>query len=153
MMQGGREVIDSLDGWLITLTSHVLVDELRTHQALKRGGRQQPQLPVRQASYLNLFNRMASARNTPSSEVAVGEAVRLVQSALDCLPAELARVVRLRHLEGLTYEQIAAEIERSVPAVRGLLTRGLAKLRLELRSAGRFFSDASTLAANPTINE
>lgn len=148
LRDGGGEAIDSFDRWLLTLTSSVLVDQLRAHQAVKRGGRQRPaRMAAEQTSFLDLFNRVASSRTSPSSEVAVDEAVRMVQMALKCIPDELGRVVHMRHIEGLSYEQISEQIDRSVPAVRGLLTRGMRKLRVELRSASRFFSDAGTTLA------
>ncbi|HRX85397.1 MAG TPA: sigma-70 family RNA polymerase sigma factor [Phycisphaerae bacterium] len=148
LRDGGGEAIDSFDRWLLTLTSSVLVDQLRAHQAVKRGGRQRPaRMAAEQTTFLDLFNRVASSRTSPSTEVAVGEAVRLLQSALECIPEDLGRVVRMRHIQGMSYEQISREIDRSIPAVRGLLTRGMRKLRTELRSASRFFSDAGTTLA------
>lgn len=139
--------IESVDQWLTKLAANVVVDHLRTQRALKRGGdcRHRHDEDVR-SSYINLFQRVAHPRNTPSSEVAMEEAVRLMTLALDTIPEDQSRAIRMRHLDGLSYQEISTCMERTVPAVRGLLARGLVNLRSQLQSSARFFSDAASSA-------
>ena len=50
-------------------------------------------------------------------------------NALMELPDDQREVVILKHLKNQTLQQIADETQRTVPAIAGLLRRGLAKLR------------------------
>jgi RNA polymerase sigma-70 factor (ECF subfamily) len=52
--------------------------------------------------------------------------------ALAALPEPQREVVVLKHLRSWTLQQIAAHLDRSVPAVASLLRRGLADLRRRL---------------------
>jgi RNA polymerase sigma-70 factor (ECF subfamily) len=45
------------------------------------------------------------------------------------LPADYREVLVLRHLEGLTFPQVAQRMERSLDSVEKLWMRGLARLR------------------------
>ncbi len=54
--------------------------------------------------------------------------LQLANSLLE-LPVDQREVVILKHLRDRTLQQIADESGRTVPAVAGLLRRGLAKLR------------------------
>lgn len=56
-----------------------------------------------------------------------------VQRALQALPAEYQRVLRLRLLEGRSTADVAAAMNRSAGAVRVLQYRALAELRNRLR--------------------
>jgi RNA polymerase sigma-70 factor (ECF subfamily) len=139
--------IESAESWLTKLASNTLVDHLRAQRALKRGGTRQHVYDADlRASYINLFQRLASPRNTPSSEIAMEEAARLMKMALDTIPEDQSRAIRLRHLDGLSYKEISTCMARTVPAVHGLLARGLVSLRFQLQSASRFFSDATSTA-------
>jgi RNA polymerase sigma factor (sigma-70 family) len=57
--------------------------------------------------------------------------VRLAE-ALAALPDDQRRAVELKHLEGLTLVEVARCMGRTVPAVAGLLQRGLRGLREHL---------------------
>jgi RNA polymerase sigma-70 factor (ECF subfamily) len=61
------------------------------------------------------------------------EAVKLLRT-LDRLPDDQQLVVRLRHLEGWSLAQISAHLNRSEPAIVGLLKRGMQSLRKYLHS-------------------
>jgi RNA polymerase sigma-70 factor (ECF subfamily) len=50
------------------------------------------------------------------------------------LPPEQRRVIELRHLRGLPVAEVAELMERSRPAVVGLLYRGLKRLRILLEA-------------------
>lgn len=55
--------------------------------------------------------------------------VRIALAALRSLPDRQARAVWARHVEGLSYDEIAARLGLSEPAVRSLLHRGRRALR------------------------
>ncbi|MCA9067578.1 MAG: hypothetical protein KDA84_01560, partial [Planctomycetaceae bacterium] len=56
--------------------------------------------------------------------------------ALRELPEDQRRAVELRHVHGLTVKDIAEAMEKSLPAVGGLLQRGLKTLREKLQRPG-----------------
>jgi RNA polymerase sigma-70 factor (ECF subfamily) len=64
-------------------------------------------------------------------------AIEEVQRALQALPAEYQRVIRLRLLEGRSTADVAAAMNRSPGAVRVLQYRALAELRNRLRERAR----------------
>jgi len=66
---------------------------------------------------------------SPSEHVMRGEQSLLVAEALSKLPPDYQTVIVLRHLEGLTFPQVAARMERTVDSVEKLWLRGLTRLR------------------------
>jgi RNA polymerase sigma-70 factor (ECF subfamily) len=52
--------------------------------------------------------------------------------SLDRLPEDYREVLVLRHLEGLTFPEVAARLGRTVDSVRKVWIRGLARLRISL---------------------
>ena len=142
--------IGSVEPYLKRVALSVLVDHFRAQQAAKRGGKEDGPKTVRahdlQTSYVNLFERIAGPRRTPSSEVAVQEATAAVQIALQGLPDTQREAVQLHHIMGLSYEEIGIEMNRTVASVHGLLDRGMKNLRTRLGSATQFLSDADSEA-------
>ncbi len=69
--------------------------------------------------------------SSPSQRAERGEQTLLVANALGRLPDDYREVLVLRHLEGLTFPQVADRMGRSVDAVEKLWLRGLARLRRE----------------------
>jgi RNA polymerase sigma-70 factor (ECF subfamily) len=66
---------------------------------------------------------------SPSEHVMRGEQSLLVADALSKLPPDYQTVIVLRHLEGLTFPQVAERMERSVDSVEKLWLRGLTQLK------------------------
>jgi RNA polymerase sigma-70 factor, ECF subfamily len=69
---------------------------------------------------------------TPSSEVASLEERAAVEAALERLPPDYRQVVILRNRDGLTFEQIGTELQRSADSCRRLWGRALLMLQSEL---------------------
>ncbi len=67
--------------------------------------------------------------SSPSQQVANAEQAFLVAEAMGRLPEDYRKVLTMRHLEGLTFPEIATRMERSVDSVEKLWIRGLAKLK------------------------
>jgi len=67
--------------------------------------------------------------SSPSEQVMRGEQSLQVAHALSLLSPDYQSVIILRHLEGLTFPQIAERMERSVDSVEKLWLRGLTQLR------------------------
>jgi RNA polymerase sigma-70 factor (ECF subfamily) len=74
----------------------------------------------------------AAPLSTPSQHADRREQKVLLARALERLPEDYRDVIVLRHLEGLTFPEVARRLERSQDSVEKLWLRGLARLRQEL---------------------
>lgn len=72
---------------------------------------------------------LAADQSSPSESASRSEEILRLASALCKLPDDQRRVVELHHLKGLPIADIATQLDRTRPAVVGLLFRGLKKLR------------------------
>ncbi len=72
---------------------------------------------------------LVAAQSSPSQQAARREQAVLLADALDQLPPDYREVLVLRHLEGLTFPEVARRMERSLDSVEKLWMRGLARLR------------------------
>ncbi len=72
---------------------------------------------------------LAAQQSTPSQRVSRREQAVLLSDALGRLPADYREVLILRHLEGLTFPQVAARMGRSLDSVEKLWARALARVR------------------------
>jgi RNA polymerase sigma-70 factor (ECF subfamily) len=134
----------SFDAWITMVTNQCLADVIKLYRRRKRGGGVLNfHAHYDASSCLNLFNGLAGPCPTPSSEIAIKEAVSCVREAVAALPEDQRRAVELHHFEGRSYADISAAMQKSVPAVRGLIQRAVQTLRSDLGRASRFFSDAS----------
>jgi RNA polymerase sigma-70 factor (ECF subfamily) len=70
--------------------------------------------------------------SSPSQQAARREQAVLLADALDRLPAEYREVLILRHLEELSFPDVARRMNRSLDSVKNLWTRALARLRRTL---------------------
>ena len=75
---------------------------------------------------------LAADQTSPSGRVERQERLVRLADALTALPGDQRRAVELKHLQGLPLVEVARRMERSVPAVAGLLHRGLRSLREDL---------------------
>ncbi len=130
-----------VERWLVTVARRKAHHTLRSCRALKRGGNSEA-LAGRLDPGDTSLDGIPSPQRTPSGEAAAAEASLAIQEALTRLPRRERRVVSLRYLEGLGLPEIAQATNMSEAAVKGLLLRGVRRLRGELGWAGRFFSDA-----------
>ena len=75
----------------------------------------------------------ALPHSTPSQQAARREQAVILAAALARLLDEYREAVILRHLEGLSFPDVAARMGRSVDSVKKLWARGLARLREQMR--------------------
>jgi RNA polymerase sigma-70 factor, ECF subfamily len=81
----------------------------------------------------HLLDRGLMARQaSPSSQAARREQGLLLAESLNQLPEDYREVLVLRHLEGLTFPEVAERLDRTVDSVRKLWIRGLARMRTSL---------------------
>ncbi|MBX9790136.1 MAG: sigma-70 family RNA polymerase sigma factor [Pirellulales bacterium] len=79
---------------------------------------------------------VAAAIPTPSEQAVKREASRLLADALELLPEHYRQVILLRHIDELSFAEVAAQMGRSVDSVEKLWVRALGRLRKSL-GAGR----------------
>jgi RNA polymerase sigma-70 factor (ECF subfamily) len=72
---------------------------------------------------------LAAALSSPSRRAMRREQAVLLANALERLPPDYREVIILRHLEELTFPQVAERMGRSLNSVQKLWLRGLARLR------------------------
>lgn len=115
-----------LAGWLRTILANHLTDLLR------RNGREfDEQTLARQLeqSSARLDELLAADQSSPSQRITEAERLLHLADALRELPEDQRRAVELRHLKGLTLAEISESLGKTMPAVGGLLQRGLKTLR------------------------
>jgi RNA polymerase sigma-70 factor (ECF subfamily) len=76
-----------------------------------------------------LGHELAASLTSPSLQAVRREQAVLLADALEQLPDDYREVIILRHLEGLTFPEVARRMQRSQDSVEKLWLRGLAKLR------------------------
>jgi RNA polymerase sigma-70 factor, ECF subfamily len=72
--------------------------------------------------------------STPSKLAAQRERAVILAEALKELPAHYEEVIVLRHLEGLSFADVARRMDRTVSSVEKLWVRALAQLRRTLEN-------------------
>jgi RNA polymerase sigma-70 factor (ECF subfamily) len=72
---------------------------------------------------------LVAVQSTPSQRASKREQAVLLANALEELTEDYREVLVLRHMEGLTFPQIAEQMGRSVDSVEKLWLRGLTRLR------------------------
>jgi RNA polymerase sigma-70 factor (ECF subfamily) len=117
--------------WLRQILAGNLVDLLRRYFAAKgRDVRLEREIAesIDQSSAL-LDRGLVAPQSSPSHQAARREQSVLLAEALGRLPDDYREVLVLRHLEGLSFPDVARRMGRSLDSVEKLWMRGLARLR------------------------
>lgn len=117
--------------WLYLTAQNKIVDRARYWGSQKRDPRREEPMATN-PGYFSGYRTLLS----PSGAAIQGEEVADLEQAFDELPEEYAQVITLAKILGLSHDQIAEEMGRSVQASRMLLHRALARLGVIL-SRGR----------------
>ena len=75
---------------------------------------------------------LVAEQSTPSQQISQREQAVLLADALNQLPTDYREVIILRHLEGLTFPEVAHRMGRSLDSVEKLWVRALPRLRQTL---------------------
>lgn len=127
--------------WLTRLAEHNLIDAVRGLEAAKRPNpAQRVRAPAGADSMSELVGLLGATYTTPSRVAARGEANRFLDDALSRLPRDYERVIRMYDLDGVSIEQVAAQLGRSAGAVYMLRARAHDCLRQAMGTAANFFS-------------
>jgi RNA polymerase sigma-70 factor (ECF subfamily) len=120
-----------LVAWLRQILAATLANLVRHYLGRQRRDvRLEQELAADLDQSSRLRDRGLLAREASPSDLAARreQAVRLAD-ALDRLPANYREVLVLRHLEGLTFPEVARRMERSLGSVEKLWIRALPQLR------------------------
>ena len=132
----------TFEAWLRRIAQNNLRDAVKE---LGRQKRPQPgariQAPGGDDSYSSLFELLAGTAGTPSRHAARNERCAMLKAALNRLPPDYERVVRLYDLEGRPVGEVAAALGRSEGAVYMLRRRAHDCLRELLGPATRILED------------
>lgn len=117
--------------WLRRILVRNLSDQLKHHHSQKRDfQREQPLAELVEQAH----EALAAPLSTPSAYASRREQAVLLAGALAELPEDYREVVRMRHLEGRSFEEVAAVMGRSSGAVRMLWMRALERLGAKMES-------------------
>ena len=117
--------------WLLTVARSVAADAYRRESRKKRGGSSFS--AARQDGHRDATIAVNDPSPDPSESAAREESRRRVTAALKALPEEYSLPLTLRYIGGADYDTIGRQLGLSNGSLRGLLSRGLAKLRERLK--------------------
>jgi RNA polymerase sigma-70 factor (ECF subfamily) len=127
----------ALVSWLRQILLSHLVDLVRRHRdSRRRDVRLERDLAAElDHSSRHLDAALFARQSSPSEQASHREQAVLLADALSRLPDDYREVLVLRHLEGLTFAEVAGRMGRSVDSVDKLWVRALDRLRRSLRGA------------------
>jgi RNA polymerase sigma-70 factor, ECF subfamily len=116
--------------WLRAILANALAAAGRRFAAEARDANRERSLELElDQSSSRMEGLLAADQSSPSERaVRTDELLRLAR-AMNSLPPDQRQVVELHHLKGLPVAEVAQLMDKSRPAVVGLLFRGLKKLR------------------------
>ncbi len=117
--------------WLRQILAASLANLMRHYIGAKRRDvrLEQEMTDAVNRSSVALDRALVAPNPSPSQQASRREQAVLLADALGELPADYREVIVLRHLQGLTFPQVAERMGRSVTSVEKLWLRGLARMR------------------------
>jgi RNA polymerase sigma-70 factor (ECF subfamily) len=116
--------------WLRAILANVLAAASRGFETAARDvGRERSLEAELERSSARLERMLTADQTSPSQGAVRAEELLRLAAALGELPTDQRRAVELHHLQGLAIVDVAAQMQRTRPAVVGLLFRGLRRLR------------------------
>ncbi|SFB17981.1 RNA polymerase sigma-70 factor, ECF subfamily [Cohnella sp. OV330] len=115
-----REVDASFSTWLYTISRNTVLSELRKQKAAH--------LSLDDTTYVPL----APYEAAPEQTLLRNEKVAMVREAINNLPEKQRSALVLREYEGLDYQEIAGILGQTVSAVKSLLFRARASVKIQL---------------------
>lgn len=127
--------IEQFTGWLRRVLINNISNAIGTHVlAAKRSVRREQSFGDLSASVDQSHQRLSALacdpRRSPASEADHQELLSELASALEDLPADYRTVIGLRHLDGLSFSDVAARMQRTTGATRMLWLRAIERLRV-----------------------
>jgi RNA polymerase sigma-70 factor (ECF subfamily) len=117
--------------WLLTVARNTLINLIEHHTAQKRGGgrgggAEDDQRIVLMLEELSVYER------TPSRSALEHEAAAALERAIERLPDDYRRAIRLRYIQQLPLAEVAAALGRTLRATEMVCHRAIGLLRDDL---------------------
>jgi RNA polymerase sigma-70 factor (ECF subfamily) len=132
----------SFPAWLKRIAAHRVIDAVRRHGRIKRGG-QAVHFEILQRpgeSLDNVWDWIFADSNPPDRPARIEEAREAVQVCLARLAEDQRQAVIAHYFEHKDTQEIAERMARSPGAVRELLRRARANLATDLGAASKWLS-------------
>ncbi len=130
--------------WLRAILKHNVVDAVRGYQqSQKRDVGRETSLASRSTAR-HVKTRLLSDR-VPADSAIRREEAAVIEAAIERLPEEYRRALRLRYWLGMSFADMAAELDRSPNTARMIWFRAVGQLQVELRAAGLSPGSVSTV--------
>lgn len=146
-LQIGRfrpEQAEAFPAWLRRIADNNLRDAIR---GLDRQKQLPPSRRIELApgdeSFVGLYDLLAASSTTPSRVMAQKDVRRVLEAALEKLPADYSQTVRLYDLEGRSIDEVAAALKRSAGAVHMMRARAHERLGELLDTAAVWFGSSA----------
>lgn len=117
--------------WVTTIAMRKLITQLRHYRAVRRGGgRARVDAPVDELrdSVAILLGAMGVDTHTPSQSAIRHEVAASIHAAMDVLPEDRRRAVKLVYLDNKSMREAAVHLGRSVRTIRRLCRDAKAQL-------------------------
>jgi RNA polymerase sigma factor (sigma-70 family) len=121
-LQTFREVEASFSTWLYTIARNTVLSELRKNKSNKVSYQKDIELELKQQTTFVL----------PEDKSLSDERVTMVRDAINSLPEKQRSALILREYDQLDYQEIANILGQTVSAVKSLLFRARASIKLQL---------------------
>lgn len=120
-----------LVGWLRRILATNLANLVRRYHGTQRRDMNLERQLSREIdeSWKALDGGLVAPQSSPSHQAARREQAVLLADALGRLPEDYREAIVLRHLEGLSFPEVARRMGRTEDSVKKLWARGLARLR------------------------
>jgi len=124
---------DGLRPWLFSIANSVRIDAARREGRKKRGGATSPRRSASQVPELDPLRVVPDSGPSPEESAELEERRSQVLAVLRSMPQEYREPISLRYLAGADYETIGRQLGLSNGSLRGLLNRGMARLREKMK--------------------
>ena len=112
--------------WLFKITRNLVFNELRRRK-------RHPVSPLEHQMERDHFQAADFQTKTPDESLVADEMQEAIRQAIESLPEIQRMAIILRRYEEMPYEEIAEVLKTSVPAVKSILFRARAELRVSLK--------------------
>lgn len=123
----------SFSAWIYTIASNLVIDKVARKKTI----------PTKQIEETELYMQEPHGISIPSArhQMQSGKLQEYLHAALQQLPTEQRMALVMRHMEELTFVQIAQILDTSESTVKTRVYRGLVALKKELKRSGILEAD------------